>query len=54
MVDPLAGRPPVLQELFHMPATEKVCKVFEDPVQVQCDLISEMLVREELELVLNY
>ena len=66
-VDNLSGRPPVLIKLFDMvsvsfrvadlffaqPMEDRQFKVFEQPVIVGSDIITEAMVREELQVVLN-
>lgn len=51
--DPLKGRPPILEKLYDMPMTDRNFKVFAEPVRVQTDLVTELMVRDELQYVLN-
>ena len=43
----------VVKELSYSPASERRSKLFERPVRIQCDLLSDMTARENLQLVFN-
>ena len=43
----------LVKELSYTPASERRSKLFEHPVKVQCDLITDMCMRENLQWVFN-
>ena len=43
----------VVKELSYSPASERCSKLFERPVKIQCDLLTDMCARENLQWVFN-